>query len=110
VDTVVGRRISENDRNELSIGSGARARSRRGVPRQTAALAAELGDKKYRRFFSEAEFEAITAGVVYLRTPAPIDARIITKDYQEVLVRHWRAEDASVRSVVVNFGRLRRTG
>jgi hypothetical protein len=87
VDTVVARRISQNDRNELSIGSGARARSRRGVPRQTTALAAELGDEKYKRFFSETEFEAITAGVLYLWTPATYDARKITENFQEALVR-----------------------
>jgi hypothetical protein len=73
--------------------------------RVCAALATQLGDEVCKRYFSETEFEEIANGAVRLRTPAPYDARRIMNDYAEVLLKHWKEEDASVRSVAVLYGK-----
>lgn len=74
-------------------------------------LADELGEKIYKRFFAELEFEYVGREIVYLRTPAPFDADKIQREYQEVLLRHCRTEWPDAESVVVKFGTpLRRTG
>lgn len=74
-------------------------------------LAAELDEITYKRFFSQTEFQAIDEGVVYLRTPAPINARIIKREYEQTLVEHWQANDPTVKSIVVEYGQtFRRTG
>jgi hypothetical protein len=76
------------------------------------ALREEIGDGNYKRFFSDVAFEAIESGTVYLRTPAPYDARKINKDYGALLLELWKVETESVRAVTVVVGRstMRRTG
>jgi hypothetical protein len=75
------------------------------------ALAAELDEITYKRFFSRTEFEAIVEGTVYLRTPAPFAARMIQREYEETLVKHWQVYDPTVKSLVVEYGHtFRRTG
>jgi hypothetical protein len=76
-----------------------------------AALAVDLGDQLYKRYFLQVVFEAVVGGVVYLRTLAPYDARKIETDYKEILIKHWQTQDAGVRTIVVSYGRLlRRAG
>jgi hypothetical protein len=76
------------------------------------ALREKIGDRNYKRFFSDTEFRAIEAGTVYLRTPAPYDARKIKEAYGSLLLELWKSENKSVQAVtvIVGISTMRRTG
>jgi hypothetical protein len=75
------------------------------------ALREKIGDQNYKRFFSDTKFQAIEAGTVYLRTPAPYDARKIKETYGSLLLELWKSENESVQGVTVIVGNtMRRTG
>ncbi len=76
------------------------------------ALREKIGDQNYNRFFSHTAFEAIESGNVYLRTPAPYDARKINEDYGALLLELWKVHSEGVRAVTVVVGKstMRRTG